>query len=172
VTTDDGARLPRSGELLASFGGAGRHDDGEPLVIAHLLARNHEQQWSAEDLCRSPSVSDEVLGRVKRRIDRLNGHRVELIDRLDAWVAAHLRQDSHATRHTETYGMIVDRMAIGWVRVGQMSGHARLPIAQAQLAELASAHDTLVVDIEARCRSLPAWRSLKFYRAPTSATRS
>jgi len=152
--------------LLAGFADA---DTREPLAIAHSLARNHEQQWSAEDLCRSPTVGDDVLGRVKRRIDQLNGRRVELIDCVDVWVAAHLRQDERAARHTETYGMIVDRMAIGWVRVRQMSGHDRLPVAETQLAELASAHDTLVADVEAGRRSLPRWRSLKFYRTPAGA---
>ncbi len=88
---------------------------------------------------------------------------------VDVWVAAHLRQDERAARHTETYGMIVDRMAIGWVRVRQMSGHDRLPVAETQLAELASAHDTLVADVEAGRRSLPRWRSLKFYRTPAGA---
>jgi hypothetical protein len=165
------ARLPGSGQLLHSFA-----DDpmsvaegvAPPLAIAHQLARQHEHQWNAEDLCRSPIVSDEVLGRVKRRIDALNDRRVELIDRLDQWVGSQLRQDPHAVPHTETYGMIVDRMAISWVRVRKMSasldGQRPLTMAKCQLSELALAYDALIAEVETRRRSLPVWRPLKFYQ--------
>jgi hypothetical protein len=162
------ARLPRSPELLVSFG-PGQAVVDEPLAAAWLLARNHEEQWSAEDVCRSPAAPDDVVGRVKRRIDQLNGRRVELIDRVDEWVAAHLEQDPIAVRHTETYGMVVDRMAIAWVRERRMSNHHWLPAARTQLAELAAAVDTLIADVEARRRSLPAWRSLKVYRSTAEA---
>ena len=112
-----------------------------------------------------------MLGRVKRKIDKLNDQRVELIDQRDRWVASQFRQDPDAVRHTETYGMIVDRMAIGWVRVQKMSasldGQSPLTVAKRQLAELASAYDALISDVEARRRSLPVWRPLKFYQAPS-----
>ena len=136
------------------------------MAVAWLLARINERQWSEEDLCRSPGAADEELGRVKRRTDALNARRSELVDRLDEWVATHLEQDRGAAPHTETYGTVVDRMAIGWVRVTRMSGHELRPVAAAQLAELGAAYDILLSDVEAGRRCLPSWRSLKFYRAP------
>ena len=159
--------LPRSRELLGSFAAAAEDSDvAPPLALAHDLARNHAEQWSAEDLCRSPTATDDMVGRVKRRIDLLNGRWVELVDQLDRWVTQNLRQDPTAVRHTETYGMLVDRLAIGWVREQKLSAgpESVACAARDQLAELAAAYDMLVEDVEEHRRSLPAWRSLKFYR--------
>jgi hypothetical protein len=162
-------RLPGSARLLAGFTAADSASGcptEEPVALAGLLAGIHQRQWAEEDLCRSPGATDEELGRIKRRIDALNARRADLVDRLDQWVLAHLAQDSRSTRHTETYGTVVDRLAIGWVRAGRLTDPARQPLAVAQLAELAAAYDTLLAEVESGQRFLPCWRPLKCYRAP------
>jgi hypothetical protein len=161
--------LPSADGLLRSFAGAAGAD--VPLTVAARLAEHHRAQWDAEDLCRSP-VGDEQLGRLKRRIDRLKGQRVALVDELDRWMAT-VAQNRDGVCHTETFGTIVDRLAIAWVRVRMLTADpAARDVAAAavrQLDELAAAYDTLVAEVHARRRALPLWRALKFYRQAAPA---
>lgn len=148
--------------LLVVHGGAPAEllDAHPVLSIGARLAEQHRRQWAAEDLSRSPGVSDAAVADTKRRIDQLNLLRAQCVDEIDAWCDTYLSESTvDVPLHTETVGSVVDRLAIAAVRASHL-GTAR---SGAQLGELAHAYSTLVADIAAGRRRVPSWRTLKAY---------
>lgn len=161
-------RPPSAAELVSAFA---RTDADEavaspPLAIARELCRAHGLQWEAEDESRATTADSERLAAVKRRIDRMNAERSELIEELDTWAARHLRQTDGAPLHTETFGSVIDRLCIAWVRAQKLDRResgVRGELAVRQLRELSIAYDTLVAEVVAERRRIPDWRLLKSY---------
>jgi hypothetical protein len=135
--------------------------DAHPvLLIGARLADQHRRQWAAEDLSRLPGASDAAIADTKRRIDQLNMLRAQCVDEIDTWCDVHLAEFTvDAPLHTETVGSVVDRLAIAAVRASQLATDR----ADAQLGELAHAYSTLIADLAAGRRRVPAWRTLKAY---------
>jgi uncharacterized protein DUF4254 len=168
---DEGAALPMSAALIAAV----RSRDVPAsrgwtiLEAASALAIQHRTQWRAEDETRSCAAPDDLIVANKQLIDSLNARRVELVERIDDWIARHVPQRAKGTLHTETLGSVVDRLAIAYVRCENLTAAdsvgADARAAIRQLGELASAYDCLVSDVIAGRRRLPEWRSLKSYRS-------
>lgn len=161
--------LPQSASLIAAFPAITSCGHPGQLVInlAHDLAVQHQEQWSAEDASRAEGAPAEVVASCKRRIDGLNARRVMLVERIDDWVTREIQSQPDASLHTETIGSVVDRIAIAWVRVNCLRGAGasnQAFLALRQLTELAVAYDDLVRDVAFGRRRLPSWRSLKNYR--------
>jgi hypothetical protein len=161
------ATLPRSASIIEAFRGAADTDPGLLVLdIAVELAANHQRQWQTEDACRSADATAEDIATAKRGIDELNSRRVALVEQLDGWIAGGARGRADASLHTETFGSVIDRLAIEWVRANNLinaSDRDRARQALSQLVELAAAYDDLVRDVVAGRRRLPAWRPLKAY---------
>lgn len=136
--------LPRAASLIAAFSAVtSRGHPGQFVIdIGHELAAQHQQQWSAEDASRADGASAETVASCKRLIDDLNARRVMLVEQIDDWIAREIRSKADASLHTETFGSVVDKMAIAWVRASSLrgvgaSGQARMALRQ--LTELAAA---------------------------------
>lgn len=160
--------IPDSSLILAVLAGGPRGDHGRDVLAAvGQLASCHQRQWAAEDACRAPGAPAEEVARVKRRIDELNATRTSLVERIDVWVEGEVRRSANGLLHTETLGSVIDRLAIAWVRAGNLEAAGGRPfrarLARRQLAELAEAYDALVCEVTAGRRRLPAWRPLKTY---------
>jgi hypothetical protein len=114
-------------------------------------------------------VTPEEVARLKRRIDALNAARVALVEQIDIWTEGEVGHAGTGMLHTETLGSVVDRLAIGWVRAGNLAAAGDQPFlarrAWRQFTELAQAYDGLVTEVAAGQRRLPLWRPLKSYRA-------
>lgn len=158
--------LPYSASLIAAFAAVPvKAQPGRFVIdIGHELAAQHQRQWQAEDASRADGASAGTVASCKRLIDVLNARRVMLVEQIDDWVAREIRSETEVSLHTETFGSVVDRMAIGWVRVRSFHGAGeQARPALRQFTELAAAYDDLVRDVVSGRRRLPAWRSLKSY---------
>lgn len=84
------------------------------MATLRRLRSIHEQLWVLEDRARSARAGDAEIAEIKRQIDRKNGERHRLIDRLDR--ALHARTATGAARslrrYSETAGEICDRLLI------------------------------------------------------------
>lgn len=80
------------------------------------LARVHKRLWSLEDRARSRTSPDSTIAAVKRSIDRLNGIRHSVIDRIDDSVHGWPRRDG-AVLYSETLGELADRLIILQLKV-------------------------------------------------------
>ena len=83
------------------------------------VARQHRANfdlWHIEDEARAPGATDAQLADVKRRIDRTNQLRNDLAEDLDRalldWLAPQRLPAQDAPLHSESPGLIIDRLSI------------------------------------------------------------
>src|SRR5260370_14469732 len=94
------------GELAIEAGADGL------MAIAMAQHRANFELWHEEDNARVPGVADAELVRVKHAIDGLNQKRNDLVDKMDLWLMERLDQDAGAPLHSETPGLMIDRLSI------------------------------------------------------------
>jgi hypothetical protein len=153
------------------------------------VARQHHANfdlWHIEDEARAPSVTDAKLATVKRRIDSTNQRRNDLAEELDrlllGWLEERKLPSPTAPLHSESPGLIIDRLSIlalkiyhtreETLRPGAPAGHAernhgRLAILEEQRADLAGCLDALWREVLAETRRFKLYRQLKMYNDPT-----
>jgi hypothetical protein len=152
------------------------------------VARQHRANfdlWHIEDEARAPGASDAELAEVKRRVDRTNQRRNDLAEQLDrdllAWLETQERPNPAAPLHSESPGLMIDRLSILSLKIYHTreeaeradapSGHAernrsRLAILEEQRADLAACLDALWQETMAGTRRFKLYRQLKMYNDP------
>jgi Protein of unknown function (DUF4254) len=139
------------------------------------LHRNNVVQWNREDVARRDSADDRAVAAAKRDIDALNTMRHELVEAIDAELAAGFDQDPAAPPATESPAMVFDRLSVLVIRrcfteeaASSQRGDrdlylARLPRLDEQLSLLQAGLEALFDDVRTgRKRFLP-YQSLKLY---------
>jgi len=159
-----------------------RTPPGGLLGLLLGLHHNNVVQWSREDAARRDNGDDRAVAAAKRDIDALNAKRHELVEAVDAALAASLEQDPAAPPATESPAMVFDRLSVLVIRMrvtedaasSQGVDHqlyaARLPVLQEQLALLQEGLEALFEDVRiGRKRFLP-YQSLKLYGSHTGGS--
>ena len=142
--------------------------------------------WHIEDEARTPKASDAQLADVKRRIDSTNQHRNDLAEELDRtlldWLAPQKLPHEKAPLHSESPGLIIDRLSILALKIYHTReeaerpdastehaerNHARLLILEEQRTDLARCLDILWREAMAGSRRFKLYRQLKMYNDPT-----
>jgi hypothetical protein len=154
-----------------------------------LVARQHRanfELWHIEDEARAPGATDAELAEVKRRVDRTNQLRNDRTEELDRMLLARLEARSlpsaEAPLHSESPGLMIDRLSILALKIYHTreeaeredapAGHAmrnreRLAILEEQRADLAACMDTLWSETLAGTRRFKLYRQLKMYNDPS-----
>lgn len=178
------ADIPSVDAVVDAFRRApdGPTSDASDNVLGLLLALHHNNtvQWTREDAARRDDADDSTVAAVKRDIDALNTRRHELVEAIDAALAASLAQHPTAPPATESPGMVFDRLSVLVVRTrfteeaaSADSGDrdlyaARLPVLHEQLALLQEALEALFEDVRTGRKRFRPYQSLKLYRSRTS----
>ncbi len=92
--------------------------------LVHGLHENNTVQWNWEDEVRRRDVSAAHTTHCKRTIDALNLRRHAFIEAIDDALTSRVDQDLEAEPHTETVGMIVDRLSVLELRRHQLSSES------------------------------------------------
>jgi hypothetical protein len=162
--------LSSAREVVALFEHA--LDGGAPTPSTDLLSlllalhRNNLDQWQQEDLTRAPGADDATVAAAKRAIDALNTTRHELVEAIDAALAAALEQEASATPATESPAMVYDRLSVLTIRIHftEDAGYrARLPLLRDQLDVTVQALEGLFEDIRTGRKRFVPYQSLKLY---------
>jgi hypothetical protein len=154
-----------------------------------LVTRQHRANfdlWHIEDEARAPGATEAELAQVKRRVDQANQRRNDLAEELDrmllAWLEAHAPPDPDAPLHSESPGLIIDRLSILALkiyhtgeeadRLDAPAGHGqrnrdRLAILTEQRADLAKCLDALWRETLAGTRRFKLYRQMKMYNDPS-----
>ena len=142
--------------------------------------------WHAEDEARLPEASDQRVVRAKRTIDRENQRRNDFAELCDTilldYLERHMLPNPEAELHTETPGLIIDRLSILSLklfhtaeevyRLDAPAGHAarnreRHHILIEQCDDLVRGLDRLWQQVLAGERRFKQYRQLKMYNDPT-----
>lgn len=151
------------------------------MAIAIAQHRANFDLWHEEDKARDPDATEKDIAKVKRAIDRLNQRRNDLVEKIDLWLLEKLEQNPEAPLHSETPGLIIDRLSILALKIyhtGEEAHRAtatashrqrnveRLALLEEQRADLAGCLDVLWAQILAGRRRFKLYRQLKMYNDP------
>ena len=143
-------------------------------------------QWHLEDIIRDPHIDPtEALG-LKRRIDRSNQDRTDLVEEIDTYfrkVYAEVKPQADARLNTESPAWATDRLSILALKIWHMKEQterqdadaehvqkcqAKLDVLLEQQVDLSTAIDQLLEDIEAGRKYMKVYRQMKMYNDPAT----
>ena len=140
-------------------------------------------QWHLEDLVRPDDVDPVYALQLKRRIDRSNQHRTDLVERIDDHYMQLFGQQPAqpgATLNTETPAWAIDRLSILALKIYHFTieAHrgdeqhrakcqAKLDTLLVQREDLTCAIDTLLDDLAAGRKRMKLYRQMKMYNDPS-----
>ena len=143
-------------------------------------------QWHLEDIIRDPHINPaEALG-LKRRIDRSNQDRTDLVEEIDTYfrkVYADVKALPNARLNTESPAWAIDRLSILALKIWHMKEQtertdaetehiqrcqAKLDVLLEQQIDLSTAIDQLLEDIEAGRKYMKVYRQMKMYNDPST----
>jgi Protein of unknown function (DUF4254) len=163
------------GELEIEMGADGL------MALAMAQHRANFELWHEEDKARAPEASDAEIARVKRAIDVLNQRRNDLVEKMDAWLMERLEQNDAAPLHSETPGLMIDRLSILALKIyhtgeetqraSAMEGHRvrnekRLALLVEQREDLGGCLDSLWAEVLTGTRRFKLYRQMKMYNDP------
>lgn len=156
----------------------------EPESVEGVLyAKNRIDavQWHLEDIIRDPDIDPVAALALKRRIDRSNQDRTDMVEEIDSYfrnLYAGVTVSPDATINTESPAWAFDRLSILALKIYHMhqeteradasEAHrakcaAKLAVLEEQRADLTSAIDALLEDIAAGRKYMKVYRQMKMY---------
>lgn len=139
------------------------------------------RQWHMEDIIRDPQIDLAEAIALKRRIDRSNQERTDMVEEIDEYfraLYADVTLSDNATINTETPAWAIDRLSILALKIYHMSFEANRPDADdahrarcaakldvllQQRDDLSGAIDTLLDDIAAGRKYMKVYKQMKMY---------
>ena len=158
-----------------------------PGIEADLYLKNwiDTVQWHLEDIIRDPDIEPLHALEIKRRIDRSNQERTDLVERIDSYFLTLYRDVQPlpgATINTESPAWAVDRLSILALKIYHMREEAgrtdadpehiaacrhKLAVLTEQRADLSTALDQLLDDIAHGRKYMKVYRQMKMYNDPS-----
>jgi hypothetical protein len=142
-------------------------------------------QWHLEDIIRDPNI-DPVEGiSLKRRIDKSNQERTDLVERIDDYFLQLFKDvigSPDAKVNTESPAWAIDRLSILQLKIWHMQEEVnrkeademhrqkcqdKLTILFEQEVDLSTSIDELLVDIESGRKKMKVYRQMKMYNDPS-----
>lgn len=151
-----------------------------------LFAKNWVDavQWHLEDIIRDPEIDPVEALALKRRIDRSNQVRTDMVEELDTYfrnLYADVKAAPEATINTESPAWALDRLSILALKIYHMQAEvdradaeqahrgkcaAKLAVLTEQRTDLITAIGQLLDDIAAGRKYMKVYRQMKMYNDP------
>ena len=143
-------------------------------------------QWHFEDIIRDPHIDPVEALSLKRRIDRSNQDRTDLVEQIDSYFRQKYNDvevKADARINTESPAWAIDRLSILALKIYHMqeqverkdvdSEHhnrceAKLHVLLEQQADLSTAIDQLLEDIEQGSKYMKVYKQMKMYNDPST----
>lgn len=141
-------------------------------------------QWHLEDIIRDPNIDPVEALKIKRRIDKSNQDRTDLVELIDSYFLdkyKDIRVQEDAGINTESPAWAIDRLSILALKIYHMhqevertdttpEHHAqcetKLNILIEQQVDLSTAIDRLIADIETGQKYMKVYKQMKMYNDP------
>lgn len=138
-------------------------------------------QWHFEDIIRDPEIDPVEALALKRRIDKSNQDRTDLVEQIDSYfreLYKEVKVDADARINTESPAWAVDRLSILALKIYHMKEQAermdatpehvakckaKLSVLLEQQQDLSTAIDQLLEDIAAGRKYMKVYRQMKMY---------
>lgn len=160
----------------------------EGSVDAVLFDKNWVDavQWHLEDIIRDPEIDPVAALALKRRIDRSNQVRTDMVEEIDTFFRtkfADVKAQPDASINTESPAWALDRLSILALKIWHMRAEverpdadaahrercaAKLAVLEEQREDLTSAIDALLDDIAAGRKYMKVYRQMKMYNDPAT----
>lgn len=143
-------------------------------------------QWHLEDIIRDPHIDPIEALQLKRRIDKSNQERTDLVEMIDSYFLtkySEVKPNEDATINTESPAWAVDRLSILALKIYHMQEQverkdaddkhialcqAKLGVLLEQQKDLSTAIDQLLEDIEAGRKYMKVYKQMKMYNDPST----
>ena len=158
-------------------------------TIDHLLYMKNwvdTVQWHLEDIIRDPRIDPVEALKIKRRIDKSNQVRTDMVEYIDSYLLDKYKNidvQPGARINTETPAWAIDRLSILALKIYHMREQAerteasaehkakcqaKLDVLLEQQVDLSTAIDQLLEDIEAGRKYMKVYRQMKMYNDPST----
>ena len=143
-------------------------------------------QWHLEDIIRDPHIDPTEALSIKRRIDRSNQDRTDLVEEIDSYfrkVYYEVIPLPDARLNTESPAWAIDRLSILALKIWHMKEQtkrkdadaehvakcqAKLDVLLEQQVDLSTAIDQLLEDIQQGRKYMKVYRQMKMYNDPAT----
>jgi hypothetical protein len=143
-------------------------------------------QWHLEDIIRDPHIDPTEALSIKRRIDRSNQDRTDLVEEIDSYfrkVYYEVVPLPDARLNTESPAWAIDRLSILALKIWHMKEQterkdadaehvakcqAKLDVLLEQQVDLSTAIDQLLEDIQQGRKYMKVYRQMKMYNDPAT----
>ena len=166
------------------------HQHSNPYAegtIDHLLYMKNwvdTVQWHLEDIIRDPQIDPVEALKIKRRIDKSNQDRTDMVEYVDSYLLDKYKEvvpAPDARLNTETPAWAIDRLSILALKIYHMAREAertdvddehraacrkKLGVLLSQQADLSRAIEELIEDIEAGRKYMKTYKQMKMYNDP------
>ena len=141
-------------------------------------------QWHYEDIIREPQIDPVAALDLKRKIDKSNQDRTDLVEMIDSYFLdkyKDVRIKENATINTESPAWAIDRLSILMLKIYHMRIEAerndvsenhreqcnrKLQILLEQQKDLSTAIEQLITDIENGNKYMKVYKQMKMYNDP------
>ncbi|WP_368149229.1 DUF4254 domain-containing protein [Alistipes senegalensis] len=158
-----------------------------PGTIDHLLYHKNwidTVQWHLEDIIRDPEIDPAEALKIKRRIDKSNQDRTDMVEYVDSYLLDKYKEvvpAPDARLNTETPAWAIDRLSILALKIYHMAREAertdvddehraacrkKLDVLLSQQVDLSRAIEELIEDIEAGRKYMKTYKQMKMYNDP------
>ncbi|MBO5133329.1 MAG: DUF4254 domain-containing protein [Paludibacteraceae bacterium] len=158
-----------------------------PMTIENILYLKNwidTVQWHLEDIIRNPEIDPIEALAIKRRIDKSNQDRTDLVERIDSYFLEKYKDTKikqSAVINTESPAWAIDRLSILALKIYHMQIEAeredadkdhkaacqeKLAILLEQRTDLSTAIDQLLTDIKNGDRYMKVYKQMKMYNDP------
>ena len=166
---------------------AQNHNPFENGSIEHLLYEKNwvdAVQWHLEDIIRNPQIDPAEALVIKRRIDRSNQVRTDMVEYIDSYMLDKYKDvavAADAKINTETPAWAIDRLSILALKIYHMNQEViredaseehraacqkKLDVLLSQRVDLSTAIEELIEDIEAGRKYMKTYKQMKMYNDP------
>lgn len=143
-------------------------------------------QWHFEDIIRDPHIDPAEALTLKRRIDKSNQDRTDLVEMIDSYFLTKYKDvkvEANATINTESPAWAIDRLSILALKIYHMKEQVnrtdasdehratcqkKLDVLLEQQKDLSTAIDQLIADIEAGRKYMKVYKQMKMYNDPST----
>lgn len=157
------------------------YEEGTIEALMYLKNWVDTVQWHYEDIIRDPAI-DPVAGMLlKRKIDKSNQHRTDLVEQIDDFYIAQFKDvvvNQNATLNTESPAWVIDRLSILCLKIYHMQEQVdragatethrnlceyKLAILKEQEIDLSTSFDQLLEDFSKGDKKIKVYRQMKMY---------